>query len=294
MRNKSALTDIIERVTLWGNLVKFSHSVFALPFAFAMGVLLQKDYPISLPDIGQMLVCVVAARFAAMAFNRLVDHRLDAENPRTRMREIPRGAVHLVEAGLLILLSSFVFIYAASLLSRLCGLMSVPVLIVLFGYSYCKRVTALSHLVLGISLAFAPAGVWLAVTGEFSWQPVPLMLAVMLWVAGFDVVYALQDIEFDQSRGLRSIPALLGSNWARICAALFHVGTIICLSITGILFDVGVWFWSGIIAFAILITTQHVSICLDSKAHIERIFFVRNGFASVVFLFFTAIDALVG
>ncbi len=115
MRNKSALTDIIERVTLWGNLVKFSHSVFALPFALAMGVLLQKDYPISLPDIGQMLVCVVAARFAAMAFNRLVDHRLDAENPRTRMREIPRGAVHLVEAGLLILLSSFVFIYAASL-----------------------------------------------------------------------------------------------------------------------------------------------------------------------------------
>lgn len=294
MDKRGALfTKTVDRLVVWGRLVKFSHTIFALPFALSVVALLWHEFSISVAQIFLIVACVVSARFAAMAFNRLVDNKLDAENPRTATREIPQGTISSIEVWVLVILSSLIFIVSASALSSLCGYLSVPVLIVLLGYSYFKRFSLLCHAVLGLSLALAPGGVWLAITGEFSWRPVPLMVAVLSWVAGFDIIYALQDIEFDRARGLRSIPARLGYTRARLCAGLSHVGTVIAMSITGIWFDVGVVCWIGIVFFTALITTQHISLAQDQHAKIEPIFFLRNGLASVIFFLCTLLDVLI-
>jgi 4-hydroxybenzoate polyprenyltransferase len=292
-KRRALFTKTVDRIVVWGRLVKFSHTIFALPFALSVVALLWQEFPISLAQIFLIVACVVSARFAAMAFNRLVDQKLDADNPRTAMREIPQGTIRSIEVLMLVILFSVVFIVSACALSSLCGYLSVPVLMVLLGYSYCKRFSLLCHAVLGMSLALAPGGVWLAITGEFSWRPVPLMVAVLTWVAGFDIIYALQDIEFDRARGLRSIPARLGYTRAQICAGVFHVGTVIAMLVSGIWFDVGVVCWIGIVCFAVLIATQHISLAQDPHAQIEPIFFLRNGLASVIFFLCTLLDILI-
>ena len=286
------VNGLANRIVVWGKLVKFSHSVFALPFALSMLVLVSSEYKVTSIQIIEMVVCIISARFAAMAFNRFLDRGIDARNPRTSLREIPHGLVKPWEVVALILLSSLVFLTFSRLLSPLCGLLAWPVLVVLFGYSYLKRISPLCHIVLGLSLAVAPGGVWLAITNEWAWRPVTLMLGVMMWVAGFDVVYALQDLNFDRDNQLRSIPETLGERRARILAFLFHVAAVICFLITGALFAVGTVFWIGLCIFGALIATQHITLSVNRNAHIEAMFFLRNGLASVVFFIFTALDVV--
>ena len=284
------MDSVVQRVVVLGNLVKFSHSVFALPFALIMLIVVNRTHEVHAWQICLLIVCVVAARSAAMAFNRVVDARFDAENERTRMREIPAGKVSMSDALLLVATSTAVFVGASFLLGGHCGVLSVPVLLVLLGYSYVKRFSALCHLILGVSLALAPGGVWYALTATWSWMPVSLMVAVMLWVAGFDILYACQDLSYDSSKGLRSVPARLGVRGARMLSGLLHIGAVWSLVIFGGAIELGGWYDLGVLAFAGLIASQHGTIARHGVSCIDQVFFTRNGVASVILFLFTMLD----
>jgi 4-hydroxybenzoate polyprenyltransferase len=286
------MDSVVRRVVVLGNLVKFSHSVFALPFALMMLLVVNRSRDVSWWQFGLLLVCVVAARSAAMAFNRVVDAGFDAENERTRMREIPAGKVSMREALLLVAISSVVFVSASFLLGVHCGVLALPVLLVLLGYSYVKRFSALCHLILGVSLALAPGGVWYALTATWSWKPVSLMVSVMLWVAGFDILYACQDLKYDTAKNLKSMPAKLGVRGARILSGLLHVGAVYSLVIFGRTFELGGWYELGVWVFAALIASQHITIARRGMSCIDQVFFTRNGVASVMLFLFTALDCV--
>jgi len=283
---------VVDRLVTWGSLVRFSHSVFALPFAVIMLVVVSRRYPVTWQQLVLLLVCVVAVRSAAMAFNRVVDARIDAANERTKAREIPSGRVSVREAWLLVGAAGVVFIAGSFGLGWHCGVLSVPVLVLLCGYSLVKRVSSLCHVILGIALALAPGGVWYALTATWSWQPVPLMVSVMFWVAGFDILYACQDEKFDRSYGLKSIPSLLGVLGARIVSVVLHVGSLCFLAQFGISFELGLWFWCGAALFAGLIASQHVVVHRQGLDSIDQVFFVRNGLASVALLGFVLLDQM--
>jgi 4-hydroxybenzoate polyprenyltransferase len=285
---------VLERLRAYSHLITLSHSVFALPFALLMLVVVAKAYPVSLWQVFLLVVCVVAARSAAMAFNRLVDARFDAENQRTSSREIPSGKVSQREAIVLVALSSCVFLAGSMALGMHCAVLAIPVLLVLLGYSLVKRYSALCHFVLGLALALAPGGVWYAITATWSWYPVPLMLAVLLWVAGFDVLYACQDLEFDRQHGLFSIPSRLGSGRARLLSVLLHAVAVIGLITFGLLFELGFFFWIGMGIFVVVIASQHISVMRRGLTCIDRVFFTRNGIASIVLFCFTVLDAFWG
>ena len=280
------------RLIAWGSLVRFSHSVFALPFAVIMLLVVSRRYPVTWQQLILLLVCVVAARSAAMAFNRLVDARIDADNERTKAREIPTGRVSHREAWLLFGVAAFVFIFASFGLGWNCGMLSLPVLVLLCGYSFFKRFSSLCHLILGVALALAPGGVWYALTAKWSWQPVPLMLSVMFWVAGFDILYACQDQEFDRAYGLKSVPSLFGIRGARIASVVLHVASLFFLAQFGLSFNLGGWFWCGAALFSLLIASQHLVVHRHGLRSIDQVFFVRNGLASVVLLVFVLLDQI--
>lgn len=283
---------IPERVQRWGNLVAFSHSVFALPFALVMVVAIHRVQPVGWQQLTLLVVCVVAARFAAMGFNRLVDHRIDAANERTMNRELPAGKVSRFEAAVLVSITASVFVGASFALGSHCGVLSVPVLALLFGYSLVKRVSSLCHFVLGLALACAPGGVWYALTGTWSWKPVPLMAAVLLWVAGFDILYACQDAEFDRRTGLKSIPSSLGVAHALWVAPAVHVVAVFALILFGYSWGMGTVFWCGVALFTALITSQHLIVRARGLGAIDRVFFTRNGAASIALFIFAWIDCV--
>lgn len=268
----------------YAKLVVLAHSVFAFPFAlwgFAWGLWEERaiDWP---GKLFWVLVAVLSARTAAMAFNRYADRRIDAKNPRTANREIPRGEVRPREALLLTLLAAGLFVLAAWQLSPLCGYLAPVALVVLLGYSYTKRFTALAHYILGVALGLAPIGAYLAVTGRFSGEIIGAGFAVALWVGGFDILYALQDEAFDRVEGLHSIPALLGERPARALSLASHVAAIGLLAWIGQrLYAGGVLYWVGWGTFSAFVLRQHwVS---RDKSRITRTFFTHNGIASVVF-----------
>ncbi|GIV25936.1 MAG: 4-hydroxybenzoate octaprenyltransferase [Bacteroidia bacterium] len=270
----------------YARLVVLAHSVFALPFAlwgFAVGVreALPSDWP---RRLAWVIVAVVSARTAAMAFNRWADRQLDARNPRTAMREIPRGEVRPREALALTGFAAGVFVLAAWQLAPICGWLAPVALLVLLGYSYTKRFTALSHYVLGLALGLAPVGAYLAVTERFSLPVVGIGLAVLLWVGGFDTLYALQDEAFDRAEGLYSLPARVGEAAARRMAFLSHLAAIALLAAVGAMLysERGRWLYAvGWLAFALFVLRQH-GVSRD-KSRIDRAFFTHNGLASVVF-----------
>src|SRR5688572_6952997 len=200
----------MRKLATYLSFVRFSHSVFALPFALTGALLAWRHHPFSWAQVGWIVVAMVAARSAAMGFNRLADARFDALNPRTANREIPRGAMSVGEAGVFVAISSAVFVYAAWRLNPLCFLLSPVALVVVFWYSLAKRYTTWTQLFLGLAMAIAPAGGWLAAGGRGGWEPWLLGVAIGAWVAGFDVLYACQDIDFDRANRLRSIPARFG------------------------------------------------------------------------------------
>jgi 4-hydroxybenzoate polyprenyltransferase len=239
-----------------------------------------------------LIVCVVAARTSAMAFNRIVDCEIDRRNPRTAGREMPKGAVSMREAWLLALASAVIFIAGAGLIGRHCLVLAPAVLVILFGYSLMKRVSASCHFVLGLALACAPGGVWYALTGEWSAKPLPLMAAVLCWVAGFDILYSCQDRDFDRSSGLRSVPAKIGLRAAIVFAAALHACSIGLLALFGLSFGLGAFFWIGLSAFSMLLASQYLAISARGIPCIDQVFFTRNGLASVLLFLAVLADTL--
>lgn len=288
----AAVRKILNKLTLWGEFIAFSHSIFALPFAVIALVVIERRYPVSWMQVVWLLSAVVAARTAAMSFNRLVDAAIDAANPRTQSRELPRGALMRWEAWAIVGVSVAVFTVAAGMLGKHCVFFVPPVLVVLLGYSLLKRYTALCHLVLGVALALAPGGVWYALTATIAWDPVPLMAAVAAWVAGFDILYSCQDLEFDRAHGLFSIPCVLGVGGARAVSAVLHLVAVVCLGVFWVWFQLGLVSTVGLALFSTLLVSQHITVARRGIGCIDRVFFTRNGAASVVLMASVVFEAV--
>lgn len=273
-------------------LVKFSHSVFALPFALAGAWLAAGGVP-RWATLGWIVLCAVAARTAAMAFNRLVDRDVDALNPRTRGRELPRGVLSIGLVAALVAASAGVFIAGAFALGPLPGRLSVPVLAVLLGYSYVKRFSALAHFVLGFALALAPLGAWVAVRGTLDGPLAPVLwlaLAVWAWVAGFDLIYACQDAAFDRERGLHSLPAKLGIARALVVSRVLHVVTVAALVAAGVAAGLGAAYFGAVALVAALLVAEQRLVRADDLSRVDAAFFTVNGWVGVALFVGLAID----
>ena len=277
----------------YGRMIKFSHSIFALPFAFSGAALAAKEAGVSPLQVGWIALAMVGARSAAMGFNRLVDRHIDLANPRTAGRELPSGQVSPLAVGLLVGLSSAVLLFAAWNLNPLCLYLSPLVLGVLFTYSLCKRFTWASHLVLGLSLGGAPLGAWVAVTGGYAWPPVLLGLAVLMWVAGFDIIYACQDYDHDVAVGLFSIPARFGVYRALNIARGLHLLAVAVMLLVGHSAALGVIYWLGVAAIAALLLWEHRLVRPDDLTRVNTAFFNLNAVISVLYLVFTLADLLI-
>ncbi len=278
------------------SLVKFSHTVFALPFAligFFLAVL-RDDYPFEWHLLGLVLLCMVTARNAAMAFNRWADRHFDAENPRTAIREIPSGILRAEKVLWFVLINCALFVVAAALINPLCLALSPVALAVVLGYSYTKRFTPLCHLILGLGLAIAPTAGYLAVAGQFALLPALFSAAVLSWVSGFDIIYALQDDQFDQERGLHSMPAWLGRKKALQVSTALHVISALALGAAGLFAGFGLWYWAGAAVFSGLLVYQHSLVRPDDLSRVNLAFFTTNGVASVLFLGFVLLELLLG
>ncbi len=287
--------DGASRLVAYANLVKLPHTVFALPFALVGVVLASYRRPLRMADIGWVILAFTAARYAAMAFNRIVDRDIDGRNPRTAMREIPRGSVSVAAASLSVVIASAIFVVSAGQLNSLCLLLSPVALAWVMFYSYTKRFTRWSHLVLGWSLAIAPVGGYLAVTGSWSrpaWMLLALALAVATWVAGFDVFYSLQDVEFDRAERLNSLPASLGEAGSIRVARILHVISIAALAAVGLAVNAGMWYWAGVVLAALLLVYEHSLVEPGNLSRLDAAFFTMNGMISIAFFFFVLLDRL--
>jgi 4-hydroxybenzoate polyprenyltransferase len=284
--------SIARSLSTYSSLVKLSHTVFALPFALAAVVLATRFAPFTVAKLLLIVACIAAARTAAMAFNRLIDREIDARNPRTRDRELPRGLVGVNAVRLLVLGSCAAFLTCAALLGRLPLLLSPIALGLALGYSYTKRFTALCHLVLGLAVALAPGGAWIAMGAPVTAAPWLLVIGVACWVAGFDVLYSLQDIGFDRDSGLSSIPARLGIKGALVVSAALHVVTVACLVATGLLLQRGLPYMAGALLVAALLAYEHAIVKPSDLSRIDKAFFDLNGYVSVGFLACVLLDQL--
>jgi 4-hydroxybenzoate polyprenyltransferase len=274
------------RLVRYANFVKLPHTVFALPFALVGATLASYRAPVTLAMVGWIVLAFTAARFAAMGFNRIVDRDVDARNPRTRMRELPSGALGVREAAAAVVASGLLFVWASWRLNPLCGLLSPLALAWVSFYSYTKRFTRWSHLVLGAGLAIAPVGGYLAVTGSWPdpwWMPVVLASAVMTWVGGFDVLYAMQDTEFDRANGLHSIPAMLGEWRAIMLTRVLHVWTVLALLLVGWATAGGWLYFVGVALTAALLLYEHRLVRPGDLSRLDAAFFTMNGVISIVF-----------
>ena len=278
------------RVTL--EMIKWEHSIFALPFAFCGAFLAAGGIP-SWRQLGWIIVAMVAARSAAMAFNRLADASIDAANPRTQSRALPAGALSKEFVALFVVTSCAVFVLAAWQLNRLTLLLSPVALAVVLLYSYTKRVTRWSHLVLGFSLGIAPAAAWIAVRGSLDPHILLLTAAVMFWVAGFDILYACQDYEFDQQAGLHSVPRHWGISRALWVARFFHLAMLLLLATLLSAFGLGKVAAIGVGAVAALLIYEHSLVSSKDLSKLNAAFFTMNGVISVIFFVFVAADLLV-
>lgn len=274
------------------SLIKFSHTVFALPFA-VIGFLLALRYSSSEFEWKVLLLvilCMVFARSAAMAFNRLVDKDIDKVNPRTALREIPSDIIKYRSALIFVVINAVLFIITTKLINNLCFYLSPVALAVILGYSYTKRFTPLCHLILGLGLSLAPIGSYLAVTEEFALLPLFFSFAVLCWVSGFDIIYALQDIDFDRSQKLFSIPALLGCSRALWVSILLHICTVISIVSAGWYGNWGMWYWTGCILFTSLLIYQHLLVKPNDLSKVNLAFFTLNGLGSLIFAIFVGIE----
>lgn len=273
-------------VVTYGRMIKISHSIFALPFALAAAVLAASVQTPTALQIVYIVVCMVAARSSAMGFNRIVDRHIDARNPRTASRELPSGQISLRAAWAFTLGSAAVFVAFSALLGGLTLALSPVALAVIWGYSYTKRFTALCHLVLGVALALAPSAVWIAITGGYTWAPLALSVAVGTWVAGFDILYSLQDADFDRASGLRSVPSVLGVRGALWVSGALHVLTVTALVALPLFSALGWPYWIGVLAITGVLAYEHAIVRPSDLSRIDKAFFDLNGYISLIFLVF--------
>ena len=274
---------MIARLRTYAAFVRFSHSVFALPFALAGALLAGRHTPITWTAVGWILVAMVAARSAAMGFNRLADARLDALNPRTASRELPRGAMSTLEATVFVVVASAGFILAASRLNALCLALSPVALAIVFWYSLAKRFTTWTQLFLGLAMAVAPVGGWLAVGGRAGWEPWLLAAAIGAWVGGFDVLYACQDLDFDRAHGLRSIPVRFGVSGSLAISRAMHVIAIVCLAALGFVAPLGLVYFLGVGAVAAMLVYEQSLVRADDLSQVKRAFDL-NGYVGILYL----------
>ena len=267
--------------------IRFSHSVFALPFALTGALLATRRVPFSWPSVVWIVIAMVAARSAAMGFNRLVDADFDAANPRTAMREIPRGAISRPSATLFVVVSSVVFVLAAGALSTLCLLLSPVALAIVFWYSLAKRFTTYTQAFLGLAMAVAPVGGWLAAGGRGGPEPWLLGLAIGLWVGGFDVLYACQDVEFDRAHHLNSIPVRFGVPNALVISRAMHVGAVIAMIVLGAAASLGAIYQAGVALVAVLLVYEQSLVRADDLSQVKRAFDL-NGYVGLLYLASTA------
>ncbi|SLM31330.1 UbiA [Desulfamplus magnetovallimortis] len=281
-----------KRVTLYGKMIKFSHTIFALPFALSAVVMAWRDHEPKAGDLMWILVAMVAARSAAMGFNRIVDADIDAINPRTAIREIPSGLLNIKDARLFVAASSILFIFAAAMLGKLCFILSFPVLFILLFYSITKRFTQYCHLYLGFAISLAPAGAWIAITSTISWSIIFLTLALMTYIAGFDILYACQDIDFDTNQGLFSMPSRLGATRAMIISSLLHLMTFIFLVIMHFTFGMHSVFLIFLVIIGILLVAEHRIVKPDDLYHIDIAFFNINSLVSILLFAGVVVEAI--
>ena len=277
------------------NFVKLPHTVFALPFALVGATLASYRAPVRWEALGWIVVAFTAVRFAAMGFNRIVDRDIDAKNPRTANRELPRGTLTIRQASLAVLVASLLFIVAAWQLNPLCGWLSPIALGWVLFYSYTKRFTRWSHLVLGMSLSIAPVGGYLAIAGQWAepwWMLVVLAAAVATWVAGFDILYALQDQAFDASNGLHSIPVAFGAAGAVRISQVLHAGTVIALIAVGLATNAGWLYAAGVLVAAALLLYEHSLVKPNDLRRLDAAFFTMNGVISIAFFVFVLVERL--
>jgi 4-hydroxybenzoate polyprenyltransferase len=271
-------------------MVKFSHTVFALPFALAAAALASRGHHLAPARLLAIIVAMAGARTAAMGFNRIVDRRFDANNPRTAGREIPTGTVSLRAAWTLTLASAGVFVAAAAYLGPLCLALSPVALLFLFGYSFTKRFTFLCHLFLGLAIAAGPGGAWIAVRGDFARPAALLMIAVATWIGGFDVLYAIADADYDRRAGLHSIPARFGIPGALLISAALHALTACALLALASAAHLGAPYLTGVAAVIALLIWEHAIVKPSDLSRLDKAFFNLNGYVSVVFLVGTLAD----
>lgn len=297
------------------SLIKFSHTIFAMPFAMIGFFLGLRDHPFTEQwnlnktvgwgnDITNfvwwknnfyiklllVLLCMITARSAAMSFNRYLDRNFDAKNPRTAIREIPKGIISAKSALIFTIVSCALFVTTCFFINKICFFLSPIALFVVLFYSYTKRFTPLCHLVLGIGLSLAPIGAYLAVTGAFALVPVLFSFTVIFWVSGFDIIYALQDEEFDKSQQLYSMPAWLGKSKSLRVSKLLHLLSFVCVVTAGVLGGFSWWYWIGVGVFTVMLIYQHSIVKPNDLSRVNLAFMTANGIASVVFAVFVITD----
>jgi 4-hydroxybenzoate polyprenyltransferase len=283
---------MLKKIAILLEMIKFEHTVFALPFALASAVVAALGIP-AWSTIGWIILAMVGARSSAMGFNRIADWKIDALNPRTQNRAIPAGLVTLVEAWTLVIASAVLFILASAMLNLLALELSPVALVLIFGYSYAKRFTSASHLILGLCLAIAPIGAWIAVRGTIEVPPLILGLAVMLWTAGFDILYSLQDVGFDRKEKLFSIPARFGETTALLMARSAHVLTAALLIGFGFSSSLGSVYFVGVTLVMCALVYEHRLVHPGDFSRINSAFFTMNGIVSIIFAIFTLADVLI-
>jgi len=276
------------------SLVKFSHTVFAMPFAligFSLAVS-KPEFDLSIRLLILVILCMIFARNTAMGFNRLADKDFDALNPRTRRREIPTGIISARAAAVFVIINAVLFIVTTGFINRLTLFLSPVALLVIIGYSLTKRFTSLCHFVLGLGLSLAPVGAYISVTGKFSILPVIYSFIVLSWVSGFDIIYALQDDEFDKSTQLHSLPSATGRKKALAISIFVHFITFVLVLAAGIYGKSGILFWTGATIFTLLLIYQHSIVRHDDLSKVTMAFGTTNGIASILFAIFVIFDLI--
>ena len=288
------MISIFRSVRAYFSLVKFSHTVFAMPFAligFSLAVS-SPEFNFNIRLLLLVILCMVLARNTAMGFNRLADKDFDALNPRTNKREIPAGIISSKAATIFVLSNAVLFIVATGFINRLTLILSPVALIVIIGYSLTKRFTSLCHFVLGLGLSLAPIGAYISVTGKFSLLPLIYSFIVLSWVSGFDIIYALQDDEFDKSISIHSLPSATGRKKALAISIFVHCITFVLVMAAGIYGKGGILFWTGALIFTLLLVYQHSIVKFNDLSKVTLAFGTTNGIASILFAIFVILDLI--
>lgn len=286
------MAAVFQKISVYLRMIKFSHSVFALPFAFTSALIAASGIP-DLSQIFWIIIAMAGARSGAMGLNRIIDRKIDSANPRTAGRELPRGVISTGEAVIFVIISFSLLVFAAYMLNPLCLKLSPLALTVLFLYSYTKRFTWASHFILGLSISAAPLGAWIAVKGTLGTEIIPLGIAVVFWLAGFDVLYALQDMDFDRKYGLYSIPRKFGIRKSLHLSRIFHAISFLLLVVSGFIFGLGGFYWVGMFVIAGLFLYEHSLIKENDLGKLDMAFFNMNGYISMTVFIFTLADYIV-